>query len=161
MKLYLMHNPSLKSAPIFLTALVVLSLLFSACQSTEQANGNASANASADANASNSSAQSASSGYIDLVGKWEGQSGGQPSTLVITNHMGETFSGTKTVGEYQIAVAGVVDLKTREIIIRETDVKKGPSGYSLGLGRGVIAPNGRAMSGEWKAKGTSTFSFSK
>jgi hypothetical protein len=158
MKLYLMHNPSLKSAPIFLTALVALSLLFSACQPTaQQANGNAGASAGA----SNSAAESAPSGYIDLVGKWEGQSGGQPSTLVITNHMGETFSGTKTVGEYQIAVAGVVDLKTREIIIRETDVKKGPSGYSLGLGRGVIAPNGRAMSGEWKAKGTSTFSFSK
>lgn len=153
-----MHNPSLKSASLFLTAMAVLSLVLSACQSTpQQANGNASANA----NAANTSTAGAPSGYIDLVGNWEGQAGGQPCTLVITNHMGETFSGTKTVGEYQIAVAGVVDLKTREIIIRETDVKKGPSGYSLGVGRGVIAPSGRQMSGEWKAKGTSTFSFTK
>lgn len=154
-----MRTASLKSSLSFLTAFVSLSLLLSACQPAQQtANGNA---GSANANASNTSGGAAPSGYIDLVGKWEGQSGGQPSTLTITNHMGESFSGTKTVGEYQIAVAGVVDLKTREIIIRETDVKKGPSGYALGLGRGKIAPNGREMSGEWKAKGTSTFSFSK
>lgn len=155
-----MQIPSLKSSLTFLTAVTALALLLllSACQPARQA---ANSNAGTGANTSNTSTAGVPSGYIDLVGKWEGQAGGQPSTLVITSHMGETFSGTKTVGEYQIAVAGVVDLKTREIIIRETDVKKGPSGYALGLGRGVIAPNGREMSGEWKAKGTSTFSFSK
>lgn len=136
----------------------MLALLVSACQPAQQTN-NGSAG-SANANASNTAA-AAPSGYIDLVGTWEGQSGGQPSTLTITNHMGEYFSGTKTMGEYQINVTGIVDLKTREITIRETDVKKGPSGYTLGLGRGVIAPSGRQMNGEWKAKGTSSFSFSK
>ncbi|MBD0370995.1 MAG: hypothetical protein ICV60_09185 [Pyrinomonadaceae bacterium] len=154
-----MQKLSLKSL-ICLSALMACALFILACQPAQQpSNGNA---AGANSNAANASQASAPSGYIDLVGKWEGQSAGQPSTLIISSHMGDTFSGMKTVGEYQIAIAGVVDLKTREIIIRETDVKKGPSGYPLGVGNGVIAPNGRQMSGEWKAKGSaSTFSFSK
>ena len=139
-------------------ALFAVALLGAACQPAEQSNGNS--------NASNSNASTANttapSGYIDLVGKWEGQSGGQPSTLFIGNHMGDTFSGTKTVGEYQIRIAGVVDLKTRQITIRETDVIKGPGNYSLGVRTGVVGPSGREISGEWKQKGSaSTFSFSK
>lgn len=137
-----------------LLALAAL-LLATSCQPQQQANSNA------NANSSNTQSETASSGYIDLVGQWKGTAGGNPSTLVITNHMGDTFSGTETVGEYQIRIAGVVDLKTRQITIRETDVIKGPAGYGLGLGKGIIAPNGKQMSGEWKAKGTSTFSFSK
>ena len=153
-----MQNYPLKRRTTFLIALTALLLLFSACQPQRQAtNGNSNSNA----NTSNTATANAPSGYIDLVGKWEGQAGGQPSTMFISNHMGDTFSGTKTVGEYQIRIAGVVDLKTREIIIRETDVIKGQSGYPLGVGRGVIAPNGRQMSGEWKAKGTSNFAFTK
>jgi hypothetical protein len=152
-----MQTPSLKRMFVFAAAPVVLSLLLSACQPSQQTNSNAGANAS---NTSTANAN-VPSGYIDLVGNWEGQAGGQPHTLTITTHMGETFSGTMTAGENVMNVAGIVDLKTREIIIRETDVKKGPSGYSLGVGRGVIAANGRQMSGEWKAKGTSTFSFTK
>jgi hypothetical protein len=155
-----MHNRSLKIRLILATALAALSILLSACQGTQQpqSNGNA-----PDANTANASTANApASGYIDLVGKWEGQSGGQPSTLFINNHMGDTFSGTKTVGDFQVAIAGVVDLKTRQITIRETNLIKGQGNYPLGLGSGVIAPNGRQMSGEWKAKGSaSTFSFSK
>lgn len=152
-----MRNRSLTHATVLLAALLSL-LLMAACQRPQQqANGNASSNNAT----SNTQSATSTSGYIDLVGKWEGQAGGNAVTLTITNHMGDTFSGTETVGEYQIRIAGVVDLKTREITIRETDVIKGPAGYALGLGRGVIAPNGRQMSGEWKAKGTSTFSFSK
>lgn len=150
-----MQNPSLKRAQAFVAVLALLSLLLSTACQQQQSNANTSANAS------NTSNANVPSGYIDLVGKWEGQAGGQPRTLTITTHMGETFSGTMTAGEHVINVAGVVDLKTREIIIRETDVKKGPGGYSLGVGRGVIAANGRQMSGEWKAKGTSNFSFTK
>ncbi|HEY0323946.1 MAG TPA: hypothetical protein VGC66_23565 [Pyrinomonadaceae bacterium] len=153
-----MHNRSLHHALTFLTALVALALLTTACQPPPVANGNTT---SANANSSNT-ATTAPSSYIDLVGKWEGQSGGHPTTLSINSHMGESFSGTETVGEYQIAVAGVVDLKTRQITIRETNVVKGKSDYPLGAGTGVIATNGRQMSGEWKAKGsTSSFSFSK
>lgn len=156
MKRPLMHNRSLNHTITFMTALVALALLAAACQSTQQSNGGGNANA----NSSNTA--SAPSGYIDLVGKWEGQSAGQPSTLFINSHMGETFTGTKTVGEYQIDIAGVVDLKTRQIVIRETNVTKGKSGYPLGAGTGTIAPNGRQMSGEWKTKGSaSSFSFSK
>lgn len=129
----------------------------SACSSGPQANGNTSA-----ASSNTSNASSSSTGYIDLVGKWEGQAGGHPSTLVITNHMGDTFSGTNTVGDNQIAIAGVVDLAKREITIRETNLIKGDKNYPLGSGTGIIAPNGRQMSGEWKAKGSaSTFSYSK
>jgi hypothetical protein len=156
MKRTLMRNRSRNHTTVFLLALLSLVLL-AACQQLQQQQANGNANSS---NAS-SNTQTATSGYIDLVGKWEGQAGGNPVTLTITNHMGDTFSGMETVGEYQIRIAGVVDLKTREITIRETDVVKGPAGYGLGLGRGIIAPNGRQMSGEWKAKGTSTFSFSK
>jgi hypothetical protein len=152
-----MRNRSLNHTPTLLAALVALLFLAACQQPQQQANNNANSN---DAS-SNTQSSTSPSGYIDLVGKWEGQAGGRPSTLVITNHMGDTFSGTETVGEYQIRIAGVVDLKTREITIRETDVIKGSGGYALGLGRGVIAPNGRQMSGEWKAKGTSTFTFSK
>ncbi|HKS28900.1 MAG TPA: hypothetical protein VJS44_13830 [Pyrinomonadaceae bacterium] len=151
-----MQHLSLKRASLFAATLTALALLLPACQPAQQQS-----NANANANASNTSTANAPSGYIDLVGKWEGQAGGKPCTLTITTHMGETFSGTMTSGENVINVAGIVDLKTREIIIRETDVKKGPGGYSLGVGRGVIAANGRQMSGEWKAKGTSTFSFTK
>lgn len=153
-----MHNRSLRHASTFLLLLVALSLLATACQPPQQTDSNANANA----NSSNTAMTGAPSGYIDLVGKWEGQAAGHPSTLVITNHMGDTFSGTETVGEYQIRIAGVVDLKTREIIIRETDVIKGQGNYPLGAGTGTIAPNGRQMSGEWKTKGSaSQFSFSK
>lgn len=152
-----MQNRSLNHVSTFLLLLLALSLL-TACQRPQQTNSNADANA----NSSNTATAGAPSGYIDLVGKWEGQAGGHPSTLVITNHMGDTFSGTETVGEYQIRIAGVVDLKTREITIRETDVIKGQGSYPLGAGTGTIAPNGRQMSGEWKTKGSaSPFSFSK
>lgn len=152
-----MQNRSLNHALTFLTVLVALALLTTACQPPPVANSNTSANAN-----SSNTATTAPSGYIDLVGKWEGQSAGHPSTLSINNHMGESFSGTEVVGEYQIAIAGVVDLKTRQITIRETNVIQGKSDYPLGAGTGVIAPNGRQMSGEWKAKGsTSSFSFSK
>jgi hypothetical protein len=158
MKRPFMHNRSLRHASTFLLLLVALSLLATACQPPQQTDSNANANA----NSSNTAMTGAPSGYIDLVGKWEGQAAGHPSTLVITNHMGDTFSGTETVGEYQIRIAGVVDLKTREIIIRETDVIKGQGNYPLGAGTGTIAPNGRQMSGEWKTKGSaSQFSFSK
>ena len=139
-----------------LTALV----LVAACRQQGGANGNAGADANA--NASNTSQSNTTSSYIDLVGRWEGQSGGQPSTLTITSHSGEFFNGTKTVGDFQIKVAGQIDLKTRQIIIRETDVIKGQGNYPLGLGTGVVAPNSRQMSGEWKTKGSaSTFTFSK
>lgn len=138
---------------------VVLAALILTCACTTQPAANNTA-ATANANSSNTGAPQAT-GYIDLVGKWEGQSQGQPSTLVIRSHMGDTFTGTKTVGENQVDVAGMVNLSTREITIRETNVVKG-SGYSMGAGTGVIAPNGRQMSGEWKGKGSSsTFMYSK
>ena len=152
-----MQNQHGRRALTLLTLLVLVALSGFACQTQPAANGN-----SATANTSNNSnASSAPTGYIDLVGKWEGQSQGQPSTLVITSHMGDTFTGTKTVGENQISIAGIVDLNTRQITIRETNVVKG-SGYAMGAGTGTIAPNGRQMTGEWKAKGSaSQFSYSK
>jgi hypothetical protein len=155
-----MQNRALLNHAFTLLIFIALAALAAGCQSPslQVANNSAVANTS---NSSNTSAPAAS-GYIDLVGKWEGQAGGQPSTLVISSHMGETFTGTKTTGEYQVDVAGVVDLKTREITIRETNLTKGKSGYPLGAGTGTIAPGGRQMSGEWKIKGsTSSFSFSK
>jgi hypothetical protein len=146
-------------AALVLTATLALAFI-SACQQRGASSNGANANAnSSDSSAANASAPS---GYIDLVGKWEGQAGGHPSTLVITSHMGETFSGTETVGEFQLRIAGVVDLKTRQITIRETDVIKGQGSYPLGVGTGVVAPNSRQITGEWKAKGSaSTFSFTK
>lgn len=143
-----------------LTLFLVGLVLMSACASRPEANSNATATAANSSNTSNS--PSPSSGYIDLVGKWEGQAGGQPSTLFISSHMGDTFSGTKTVGDNQVAIAGVIDLKTREITIRETNLVKGSKDYPLGSGTGLIAPGGKQMSGEWKTKGSaSTFSYSK
>jgi hypothetical protein len=153
-----MQNRALNHALTFLI-LMALAAFAAACQQPQVANNSTAANSS---NASNTSTATSSSGYIDLVGKWQGQAGGQPSTLTITSHMGEIFTGTKTVGEYQVDVTGLVDLKTREITIRETNLTKGKSSYPLGVGTGKIAPNGREMSGEWKTKGsTSSFSFSK
>lgn len=138
--------------------LSVLMALMAACVAPPEANTNATANA----NSANSAAPGASSGYIDLVGEWKGQLGGHPSTLIITNHKGETFSGTETVGDNQIAIAGTVDLQTREINLREVNLVKGEKNYPLGAGTGTIAPNSRQMTGEWKAKGSaSSFSFSK
>jgi hypothetical protein len=161
MKLSIMHKRSLIKAPGFLLLMFAFALLTGAC-APPAPEANSTANANANANSSNTATANAPTGYIDLVGKWEGQSAGQPSTLFITGHMGDTFSGTKTVGETQVAIAGVVDLKTREITIRETNVIKGQGTYPLGAGTGRIAPNGRQMSGEWKAKGSaSSFSFSK
>jgi hypothetical protein len=152
-----MQNQHGRGALMLLTLFVLAALSFSACQTGPSTNGS-----SATANTSNNSnASTASTGYIDLVGKWEGQSQGQPSTLVITSHMGDTFTGTKTVGENQVSIAGIVDLNTRQITIRETNVVKG-SGYAMGAGSGTIAPSGRQMTGEWKSKGgASQFSYSK
>lgn len=145
---------------LFLTVTLALALTL-ACQQQRGAN---TGGADANANASNTDTANASapSSYIDLVGKWEGQAGGHPSTLIITSHMGETFSGTETVGDFQLRIAGVVDLKTRQITIRETDVIKGQGSYPLGVGTGMVAPNSRQISGEWKAKGSaSNFTFTK
>lgn len=144
---------------LILTVTLALALLAS-CQQQRVANN---AGASENANAANTSADNSTTpAYIDLVGKWEGQAGGHPATLVITSHMGETFSGTETVGDFQLKIAGVVDLKTRQISIRETDVLKGQGSYPLGVGTGVVAPNSRQISGEWKAKGSaSSFTFTK
>ncbi len=154
MKVKLMHTYIRASA--FVLMVVLVAALLGACTTPPASNNTTTANA----NSSNANGGQ-TTGYIDLVGKWEGQSQGQPSTLVIRSHMSDTFTGTKTVGENQIDVAGVVNLSTREITIRETNVVKG-SGYSMGSGTGVIAPNGRQMSGEWKGKGSaSTFSYSK
>lgn len=151
-----MNNHSRRSVLSFLSLLIAVAFIGGACQPQQEANGN-----SASANTANNSNAPSSSGYIDLVGKWEGQSQGQPSTLVITSHMSDTFTGTKTVGGNQVEVTGMIDLSTRQITIRETNLVKG-SGYSLGAGTGVIAPNGRQMTGEWKAKGSaSQFSYSK
>lgn len=149
-----MQNQHGRRALTLLTLFVLVALSGLACQTQPATNGNSST-------ANTNSNSSTASGYIDLVGKWEGQSQGQPSTLVITSHMGDTFTGTKTVGENQVSIAGIVDLNTRQITIRETNVVKG-SGYSMGAGTGTIAPNGRQMTGEWKAKGSaSQFSYSK
>lgn len=156
MKHPIMHNHSRRKVLTFITLLITMAFIGGACQTQPVANGN-----SASANTANNANAPASSGYIDLVGKWEGQSQGQPSTLVITSHMSDSFTGTKTVGETQVAIAGMIDLSTRQITIRETNLVKG-SGYSLGAGTGVIAPSGRQMTGEWKAKGSaSQFSYSK
>jgi hypothetical protein len=160
MKQLFARRPVVKQSLTLLSLAFALALLTS-CSPRQEANGNAGANASGTSNSSNTAAQSAG-GYIDLVGKWEGQSGGQPNTIFISSHKGETFTGTKTVGDTQIAIAGMVDLKTREITIRETNVDKGDKNYPLGSGTGTIAPNSRQMSGQWKAKGgTSPFSYSK
>lgn len=151
------RNRTFKYSLALLPVLFILALA-SGCSRARTGN----ANDAVASNSSNASETTSSSGYIDLVGKWEGQAGGHPSTLSINNHMGETFSGTETVGDNQIAVAGVVDLKTRAITIRETNLIKGDKAYPLGSGTGVIAPSGRQMSGEWKTKGSaSSFSYSK
>lgn len=155
-----LSNILFNRASLVLTLTVALAFMF-ACQQQRGAN---TGGTDANANASNTATANGStpSGYIDLVGKWEGQAGGHPSTLVITSHMGETFSGTETVGEFQLRIAGVVDLKTRQITIRETDVIKGQGSYPLGVGTGMVAPNSRQITGEWKTKGSaSSFSFTK
>jgi len=94
----------------------------------------------------------ATSGYIDIVGQWKGQARGIPSTIVISNHSGDTFSGTRMVGEQQIAIAGTIDVNSRQIMIRDAYVTKGTGDYPLGVSTGTVAPDGRSMSGEGKDK---------
>lgn len=114
------------------------------------------------ANKQTANAPATTSGYIDIVGQWKGQSRGVPSTIVISNHSGETFSGTRMVGEQQIAIAGTIDVNSRQIMIRDAYVTKGTGDYPLGLSTGTVSPDGRSMSGEGKDKrGAFTWSYSR
>jgi hypothetical protein len=89
---------------------------------------------------------------LGLVGNWSGLQNGAASTLTITAGEGNSFSGTKVTGAYQLSFTGTIDPATRRVYINETKVLKGQAysngkGWSLGKERGTLSADGRKLSG--------------
>ena len=146
----------------FASVFAIASLAFIACVFNTSCQIQTSGGNNQTANTQTANAPATTSGYIDIVGQWKGQSRGVPSTIVISNHSGETFSGTRMVGDQQIAIAGTIDASSRQILIRDAYVTKGTGNYPLGVSTGTVAPDGRSMSGEGKDKsGAFTWSYTR
>ena len=81
-----------------------------------------------------------------LAGKWTGTYGpsNNPATLVVKEYQDGRFSGILEQGQARVAVTGTVDLKSRRVKIKETQVLSG-SGWSLGEDEGEISSDGRKM----------------
>ena len=86
-----------------------------------------------------------------LTGIWTGTYGllNSPARLIIKEQKGGKWAGVLEQGEVQVAVSGSVDLSSRRVTFKETEVLKG-SGWSLGDNAGAISPDGRKISGTGK-----------
>src|SRR5215471_11207125 len=83
-----------------------------------------------------------------LAGTWVGNYGlmNSPATLIIKNQNGSDWSGVLEQGAVRVAVSGHIDLSSRQVTIKETQVLSG-SGWSLGKDSGELSADGRTMSG--------------
>lgn len=92
---------------------------------------------------------------LGLVGNWSGAINRTPASLVISSGQGNSFTGTKTQGAYQVAFVGTINPDTRQLTIKETRVLKGRpysngTGWSLGTENGTLSADGRKISGKGK-----------
>jgi serine/threonine protein kinase len=147
---------------VFVILAVAVAAMFSmrsfiAGRNTNTANANSTAarntsnaNAEESKTAENSEAGSVTplANQAGLVGKWTGTYGpsNNPATLVVREYQDGKFSGILEQGQVRVAVAGTVDLKSRRVTMKETQVLSG-SGWSLGEDEGEISSDGRKMSG--------------
>jgi serine/threonine protein kinase len=146
----------------FVILAVVVAAIFSmrsfiAGRNTNTANANSTAaqnTSNANAEESNTTENSDSGTVTPLtnqagvVGKWTGTYGpsNNPATLVVREYQDGKFSGVLEQGQVRVAVSGSIDLKSRRVKMKETQVLSG-SGWSLGEDEGEISSDGRKMSG--------------
>jgi len=109
---------------------------------------NANAEESNTADNSDSGSVAPLTNQAGLVGKWTGTYGpsNNPATLVVREYQDGKFSGILEQGQVRVAVTGSIDLRSRRVKIKETQVLSG-SGWSLGEDEGEISSDGRKMSG--------------
>lgn len=118
----------------------------SAAQS--QGLGNETVNESGAAQSAASSDSSASHSVQDLKGEWSGTYGplNSPATLLIKESGGGKFRGTLQQGAVRVAFNGILNVSTRELKFKETQVLSG-EGWSLGENNGTLSSDGRTMTG--------------
>lgn len=117
---------------------------------------------------SDSGSDSALTSSTGLMGKWSGTYGpaNTPATLLVQEYHDGKFRGVLEQGEVRVTIVGNINLQTRQVTMKETQVLKG-SGWSLGENTGEITADGLKMSGTGKDAiggqfGTSyTWSFSR
>lgn len=86
-----------------------------------------------------------------LMGKWSGTYGpsNNPATLLVQEFKDGKFSGVLEQGEIRVKIVGNINLQSRQVTMKETQVLSG-SGWSLGENTGEITDDGRRMSGTGK-----------
>lgn len=99
-------------------------------------------------NADNSGNTTPLAGQANLVGKWTGTYGlsNNPATMMINEYKEGKFSGVIEQREVRVAFNGTIDIQSRRVTMKETQVLRG-SGWSLGENAGEISADGRKMSG--------------
>lgn len=98
---------------------------------------------------------------LEIGGTWTGSFDNSSSTMEINSNGDNTFTGTITGSDFQIAIAGKVDPSTRKIDFKETKVLRYKGSWKLGTNWGTVSADGRKMNGDGKSVGTYKWSFSK
>lgn len=97
---------------------------------------------------------------LQMSGTWVGTFDEYPARLIITDHEGESFTGTLTGKTFEIIVEGTLNSATRAIYFKETRVVRDKS-WVLGANAGLMSPDGRRISGKGTASGSYSWTFSK
>lgn len=98
---------------------------------------------------------------LEIGGTWTGKFDASSSTMIINESEDNSFTGTITGSDFQIAIAGKVDPSTRKIDFKETKVLRYKGDWKLGTNWGTVSADGRKMSGNGKSVGSYKWSFSK
>ena len=103
---------------------------------------------------------------INVTGTWKGKFDGANATLMIDKQEGDSFTGTLSMHETLVAIAGRIDQDTRQVTINETRVLKENlkkyTPWKLGKNVGSISSDGKSMKGKGKdATHSYSWSFSK
>lgn len=98
---------------------------------------------------------------LEIDGTWTGTFDKASATMSINKKDDNSFTGTITSKEFQIAIAGRYDPNSRKIDFKETKVLKSDDERKLGTNNGRVSGNGRRMRGKGKSTKEYTWSFTK
>jgi hypothetical protein len=98
---------------------------------------------------------------LEIDGTWTGSFDTSSSTMIINENGDNSFTGTITGSDFQIAIAGKVDPYTRKIDFKETKVLRYKGNWRLGTNWGTVSADGMKMSGDGKSVAAYKWSFSK